>query len=315
MTERRIVTEVPFLSRQERFALVGSTNDVVREWLHEGTPEVCIAVADEQSEGRGREARSWTAPAERALLLSVGFRPAWLEARHVWRLAANVALAMADAAEEVAGLRDGTIQLKWPNDLILGPMAPRGSALDLREREITQGKGRRILKLAGVLGETEGLGSDDPLVVVGIGINADWPSDEFPPELAPTMTSLREASHGRPIDRALLLDGFLSRLEPRTIALRDGKFAIGDWLDRQVTTGRLVTLEGHGGRTELVRALGIDADSGGLVVVDPDRPEAERIIHAAEVRHVRLRDDDPAEATSIDEPEAPFEAASAAKQV
>ena len=67
-----------FIARQERFAVVGSTNDVVRGWLAEGTPEVCLAVADEQTAGRGREGRTWVAPAGGALLLSLGFRPTWL---------------------------------------------------------------------------------------------------------------------------------------------------------------------------------------------------------------------------------------------
>ena len=35
-----------FLARAERFAEVGSTNDVVRAWLADGTPEVCLATAD-----------------------------------------------------------------------------------------------------------------------------------------------------------------------------------------------------------------------------------------------------------------------------
>ncbi len=293
------MTERPFLSRQERFGVVGSTNDVVRGWLAGGTPEVCLALADEQSAGRGREGRTWTAPAGRALLLSVGFRPSWLEVRHAWRLAANVALAMADAAEEVAGLRDGTIRLKWPNDLVVevfGPIASRDSALDLGERAALEGGGRQstgaeedsILKLGGVLGETEGLGGPDPRVVVGIGINADWPAGEFPPALADTMTSLREASRGRPIDLALLLDGFLSRLEPRTLALREGRFAVDDWISRQVTTGRVVSLDAADGDATIVRAVGVDPDSGALLVEPLDRPGSERAIHAGEVRHVRM---------------------------
>ena len=49
----------PFLARAQRFASVGSTNDVVRAWLREGTPEVCLAVADEQTAGRGRDGRMW----------------------------------------------------------------------------------------------------------------------------------------------------------------------------------------------------------------------------------------------------------------
>ena len=108
-----------FIAHQERFAVVGSTNDVVRDWLAAGTPEVCLAVADEQTAGRGREGRTWVAPAGAALLLSVGFRPTWLAPDRAWRLATIVSLAMAEAAEAGAGLPVGAIRLKWPNDLVV----------------------------------------------------------------------------------------------------------------------------------------------------------------------------------------------------
>ena len=71
------------------------------------TPEVCLAVADEQTEGRGRHGRTWTAPPGAALLGSLGFRPTWLAPDRAWRLAAVVALAMCDAAEDVAGSPPG----------------------------------------------------------------------------------------------------------------------------------------------------------------------------------------------------------------
>src|SRR4029453_18547414 len=61
-------------------------------------------------------------------------------------------------------------------------------------------------------------GRPDPRAVIGIGVNSDWPPGAFPPELAGTMTSLREASQGRPVDRARLLDTFLSRSEEHTSA-------------------------------------------------------------------------------------------------
>ena len=88
-----------------------------------------------------------------------------------WRLVATASLAMADAAEEAGGLADGAIRLKWPNDLVV---------------EGVDGGGVR--KLAGLLGETDGLGTDDPRVVVGLGINADWAPADFPPELVGSMT-------------------------------------------------------------------------------------------------------------------------------
>ncbi len=192
---------------------------------------------------------------------------------------------MADAAEEVAGLRDRSIRLKWPNDLVIE--ADR-AALAEADRAALAEAGSPVLKVAGVLGETRGLGSADPQVVVGIGVNADWPAHEFPADLAADMTSLREASGGRPIDLALLLDAFLSRLEPRTIALRAGRFDAGDWLDRQLTNRRLVRLTLPDGSSEIVRAVGADPDSGALLVEDPAAPTGERAVLSGEIRHLRL---------------------------
>ena len=62
-----------------------------------------------------------------ALLLSLGFRPSWLEPSRVWQLAASVSLAMADAAEPTVGLAPGSVRLKWPNDLVVGDRRRRAS--------------------------------------------------------------------------------------------------------------------------------------------------------------------------------------------
>ncbi len=275
-----------FLARQERFARIGSTQDVVRSWLAAGTPEVCLALADEQTAGRGRLDRRWIAPPGAAFLGSLGFRPDWLAPAHAWRLAATVSLAMADAAEEAAGLRDRTIRLKWPNDLVVedDSAALAGTGLG----------GGAVRKLGGVLGESEGLGTVDPRVVVGIGLNADWAAPDFLPELAAAMTSLRVASGGRPIDPVGLLDGFLSHLEARFEALRAGRFDVGDWTVRQLTTGRRVRVEGHADAPEELLAVGVDPSSGALLVEDPAAGH-ERPIHAGEVTRIRL-------ATSVADP-------------
>jgi BirA family biotin operon repressor/biotin-[acetyl-CoA-carboxylase] ligase len=167
----------PFLGRVAHLDRVGSTNDVVREWLADGAPEICLATADEQTAGRGRSGRTWQAPAGSGILLSLGFRPTWLAPDRTWRLAAIAALAMADAAAEVADLPSHSVLLKWPNDLVLedgGPDDPRAGTLR---------------KLGGVLGETDGLGTTDPRAIVGLGVNAGWPAADFPPDLAPSMTS------------------------------------------------------------------------------------------------------------------------------
>jgi BirA family biotin operon repressor/biotin-[acetyl-CoA-carboxylase] ligase len=274
-----------FLARQERFAVVGSTNDVVRGWLADGTPEVCMAVADEQAEGRGRDGRRWVAPPGAALLLSLGFRPTWLLPDRAWRLAAMASLAMAEAAEHVAGLPGGTIRLKWPNDLVIEAPLPGGAGAPFAPLVPQAPAGVR--KVAGVLGETDGLGTDDPRAVIGLGINTDWAAADFPPELADSMTSLSEAS-GRGIEGAALLAAFLERLEVRIEALRDGRFDAEGWTGRQVTSGRAVDLVAPDTGVETVRAIGVDPVSGALLVADDASPAGARAVLVGEIRHVRL---------------------------
>jgi BirA family biotin operon repressor/biotin-[acetyl-CoA-carboxylase] ligase len=260
-----------WLSRLERFDVVGSTNDVVAGWLRDGTPEVCIAIADEQSAGRGRNGRTWIAPNGAALLCSVGFRPAWLAPDRLWQLGAIVSLAMADAAEAAIDAPRGVIRLKWPNDLV---------AIDSRDGGVR--------KLAGVLGETDGLGTADPTAVIGIGLNAGWRRADFPAELAGSMTSLAALARDRPIDRDAVLDPFLGRLAPLVDALRGGQFPDEAWRDRQLTNGLLVRLEWPDGSAETVRAEDVDPVSGALLVRTPGTDEAPRPVLVGEIRHVRV---------------------------
>jgi BirA family biotin operon repressor/biotin-[acetyl-CoA-carboxylase] ligase len=206
------------------------------------------------------------------VLLSLGFRPTWLEPADAWRLAAVASLAMAEAGEAVAGLRAGSIRLKWPNDLVIALGTPGA-----------------VRKLAGVLGETEGLGTPDPRVVVGLGINVDWAPGDFPAELASIMTSLREAGGEREIDTARLLERFLEGLEAPVEALRAGRFDGADWADRQLTTGRTVRLVTAAG-DEVVHAVGVDTATGALVVEDPASASGERRVLVGEISHVRLAD-------------------------
>ena len=262
-----------WLAREERFASVGSTNDVVAGWLREGTPEVCLAVADEQTAGRGRNGRTWTAPPGAALLCSLGFRPTYLEPAASWRLAAITSIAMADAAEAVAGLPDGTIRLKWPNDLVV----ERG----------TGGAGA-VRKLAGVLGETRGAGTDDPAAVIGVGVNVEWDPASFPPALAADMTSIAELAPRAGVTAAHLLGSFTTILEPLAIALRAGAFPTDAWRSRQLTNGSVVRLERPDGTMETVRAIDVDADSGALVIESLLGERPARAITVGEIRHLRL---------------------------
>jgi len=259
-----------WLSRFERFDVVGSTNDVVADWLRDGTPEVCVAIADVQSAGRGREGRTWQAPPGAALLCSVGFRPNWLAVGHLWRLSAIASLAMAEACEVAGGLRNGAIHLKWPNDLVI----------------IDPGTGE-VRKLAGVLGETEGIGTKDATAVIGIGANVEWARERFPAELASTMTSLSDLSPGRLVDREVAIHVFLQRLEGLVANLHKGDFPAEAWSHRQLTHGMIVMLDQPDGTAERVVAEDVDTETGALLVrgTSDDRP---RPVVVGEIRHLRV---------------------------
>ena len=259
-----------FLARRQQLPTVASTNDVVRDWLAAGVPEICLATADEQTAGRGREGRSWVAPRGAALLATLGFRPTWLAPDRVWQLAAVVSLAMADACEAIARVPDGVVRLKWPNDLV-----------------VEDGLDGRVRKLAGVLGESDGLGTDDPRVVVGIGVDGDWAVGDFPPDLADSMTSLRVLA-GRSIDHDVLLDAFLADLEPRIESLRRGEFDGDAWKERQVTTDREIELIAPDGAISTFHAIGVDPGTGALLVADDASPSGSRAVVVGEIRHVRL---------------------------
>src|SRR4249919_850408 len=141
------------------FDSIDSTNKRARELAAEGAAHGAVVTADEQTAGRGRQGRVWTAPAGKALLYSAIVRP--LDERHLM-LPLAAPLAVCEAAEELRpGLECG---VKWPNDVLV--------------------EGR---KLAGILVEAR---PQDGWAVVGVGLNLTVSPDEFPPDLRTKAVSI-----------------------------------------------------------------------------------------------------------------------------
>ena len=148
--------------------------------LQAGDPEGAIAVAEEQSEGRGRLGRSWHAPRGTSVLVSVLLRPA-VDAPRLPELSLVAGGAVAEAIRETTGLDPA---IKFPNDVLVG--------------------GRKV---AGILAE-----AGDGRVALGIGVNANQTAEQLPTNAQTEATSLR-VELGRPVDRAVLLAAILFRLE------------------------------------------------------------------------------------------------------
>ena len=182
-----------FGSPHRHFRQVGSTNTVARELAAAGAPHGTVVSASEQTAGRGRQGRTWTAPPGSALLYSAVLRP--LGPRHsVLPLA--VALAVCATAERLRPEIKGEVKVKWPNDIHLD--------------------GR---KLAGILIEAR---PQDGWAVLGVGLNLHVAPDAFPAELRDRATSLWPARSGEEPLR-------YGRLSNRAREVLDEE--LGPWLD------------------------------------------------------------------------------------
>ena len=254
----------------------GSTNADVLALARDGAPEGVVLVADEQTAGRGRRDRTWTAPAVSSLLLSALLRP---PARVAALSTAALALAAREAIERVAGVEVG---VKWPNDLIVSGAAVGDPS----------GPDR---KLAGVLAEADWPASaaissgwraprpDERVVVVaGIGVNVNWPV-ELPEELADRATAVNHLAGG-PVDRALLLVELLVALDGRIASLvADGPAGLlAEWRERCVTLGLPVRVDL--GPDDVVGTAVDLTDEGHLVVAGIDG--VRRVLAVGDVVHV-----------------------------
>jgi len=131
----------------------------------------------------------------------------------------RVGLAVAEAIEAVCGL---TVQLKWPNDLIVA--------------------GR---KLGGILCEAVTSGTSTS-IVAGIGINVEQSAEDFPRELASAAVSLRIAGRNG-VQRGVLAGAILERLAPRAdrIALLLAGHELDAWATRDALAGHTIEIDGR----------------------------------------------------------------------
>jgi BirA family biotin operon repressor/biotin-[acetyl-CoA-carboxylase] ligase len=276
-----------FGAPHRHYGVTDSTNARARELVEAGAPGGTVVTAAEQTAGRGRQGRSWTAPPGKALLYSAILRP--LDERHLL-LPLSVPLAVCETAEELApGIE---CAIKWPNDIWV------------EER-----------KLAGILIEAK---PQDGWAVIGVGLNLTIERDEFPPELRDTAISLfdlnkasrgegwgmpREAAHRREILAAKPLQhsersaseanpGTSPDLPPARLtatevlnrhlnrwveAERDETLAA--WRSRDALRGHEVSWDNGSGVADGI------ADSGDLVVVAAG---GDRVVLGAGEVHLRL---------------------------
>ena len=163
-----------------------STNDVAKQLARGGTPEGTLVLAEQQHRGRGRQGRSFVSPAGVGIYMSLLLRPQ-IETGRLPQLTLLAAVAVAEAIAEVHSL---SVELKWPNDVMIHDK-----------------------KAGGILTESVFQANLSPVAIVGIGINVNTVLEQFPAALRHQVTSLALAA-GRFVPRPRLIAAILGHFEP-----------------------------------------------------------------------------------------------------
>ena len=210
--------------------LTDSTNERAKLLAAAGAPHGTLVTADEQTAGRGRQGRVWTAPARSAVLMSVVLRD--LDERHAL-LPLAAALAVCEAIPVDAGI-------KWPNDVWIG--------------------GRKV---AGILVEGR---PQEGWAVLGIGLNVLVKRADFAPELRETATSM--AIEGAPRTVEDTVDALVDRLDGWLGAPPDA--VLEAWRSRDALKGERVRWSAGEGIADGIDDSGalVVETGGGRVTLD-----------------------------------------------
>jgi BirA family biotin operon repressor/biotin-[acetyl-CoA-carboxylase] ligase len=255
---RRFATQIADLPLGRPLVLTrvtDSTNDDALAAAREGAPHGALFVTEEQRRGRGRRGNAWYAAAGEALLFSLVLRPSLpIERASSLALVAGLAVRAAVASALTQGGVSAAVQVKWPNDVLVGTK-----------------------KVAGILVESHVRGETLGAVVVGVGLNVGRLC--LPDDIATHASSLLLL--GATPAREDLLAGVLKELDVRLRRLGSKEIPLSSLL------GELEAFDALRGKHIRVgslegTALGIDA-FGNLELLD-----AERVTHKVRSGHVTL---------------------------
>ncbi len=225
-----------------------STNVLARVMVEGGLGEGLIAVADLQTQGRGRHDRKWHSPLG-GLYFSIVLRPRIAD-ETAPLLGFLTACAIATEIREVIGLE---VSLKWPNDILVGDR-----------------------KLGGILSETIST-NGNLLAVIGIGINQNMKREDLPAELQDNTTTIL-SEIGRETSRENLISAIISGIDSRLGRVEsDSSFSsiLDEWVGHCSTIGRSVCVRDG---SEIIEGLAIGIGPDGSLEVEDSDGQLKRIL-------------------------------------
>jgi BirA family biotin operon repressor/biotin-[acetyl-CoA-carboxylase] ligase len=227
-----------------------STNDIAKHQAKKGAREGTVIVAEEQTAGRGRLKRAWLSP-RGSVALSVILHPTPAQLPSLIMVAS---LAVVHCIEK-AGLK---AQIKWPNDVLVNEK-----------------------KVCGILIESDVRGSAVDYAVIGIGLNVNVNTADFP-DISSTATSLSQEL-GKELSRRETIRCLLVELEDLYLSLPEGDSVFREWRDRLVTLGKEVEL--ISGQTSYQGVAESVASDGSLFLRQPNGKLIKVVAGDVSLRH------------------------------
>ena len=219
---------------------VTSTNDIARELVASNIEEGTFVLANFQTKGRGRQNRSWEAPKNSSIFISIVLKPN--SEKNLGWIPLLVGLALHKALE--AETRKD-IKIKWPNDLVLV-------------------ENNQEFKFAGILVERT-----NEYVIAGVGINFDQEKEELPVSNASSLKQILQSS----MTKESVIAAFLTELSARWLEENNASTwptpsLVRDYKTNCITLNKKITAQLPGG--EVINAEVVDISQTGELVVKTD---------------------------------------------
>jgi BirA family biotin operon repressor/biotin-[acetyl-CoA-carboxylase] ligase len=238
------------------FSEIDSTNNVAKKLAEEGAKEGTMIIAETQTRGRGRRGKQWISPAG-GVWMSIILRPQ-IPPSEAPQLTLMTGVAVAETIKKF-GLDVG---IKWPNDILIGSR-----------------------KVCGILTEANAKFSTLDYVVVGIGIDANVNTENFPSDVQKTATSLKKELN-EDIRGPELVQEFLKTFEETYNEFKENGFPeiLGEWRRMSKTIGNYVEVRKQLGK--IVRGEAVGITNEGALILELDNGNLRKVI-SGECLHIK----------------------------
>ncbi|MFL0251128.1 biotin--[acetyl-CoA-carboxylase] ligase [Clostridium neuense] len=249
-TEIKDILNTKYIGRNIiHFDSIKCTNDSAKKLAEEGAKEGTVVIAEEQTAGRGRFRREWVAAKYKSIIMSIILRPNTNSAC-VYQITQIAAAAIGKAIEEL----NINVGIKWPNDIIIN-----------------------WRKVCGILTEASGEIDKINYVVVGIGVNVNQESLDFPKEVLSKASSIRIEKNEH-ISRKLLLCSFFEKFEMLYNEFKNcenAKSAIEYCRQKSILLGKTIEVER---KKQVVIAKVLEIAPDGCLIVQYEDGKKDRLI-------------------------------------